>query len=717
MASPPAAPSMSARRRPRGGLGIQSKLLIMLLLVAVISIAVTGVIGYVTGRESLREAAFEQMTTIRELRANELEVTLRTVRNGVILDSRTTDTVEASRAFNAAFDKLEEEPVDSAERLGLLDYYADVYIPELEARSGLTFDPESLLPATAAGQHLQAAYTAQQTDFDEALTVTDAGDGSEWSAAHARFHPYFKGLVDDLGYEDVLLINPEGRVVYTAYKGIDLGLSLHEQPMTDTVLTAAFTEVMRSNTLDSVVVTDFERYLPSLNIPNAWVVSPVGRVGAITGVLAVQIPIDTINAALTGNEGWADQGFGETGEAYVVGADHLMRSASRELIEHPDTYAEQAIGSGTSPDVANRIVAVRGTVLLQPVNTTAAERALRGESGTIIAPGYLGASRLASFAPVDTGGPTWVIIASIEESEAFAPVDGFTRIVLLSAGALVLIVGVLSLLLARVFTAPLDRLMNGVRRVAAGERDVDVDTRTRDEFAELGGAFNDLSRNLQTKADLLDAERAESERMLLSLMPATVAERYRQGDETIVEDHTDVTVIYADVVGFDDYSASMDSAHSLVALNEIVTGLDEIAARLGIERVRTTKQGYLASCGLSIPRVDSARRVVEFAAAAQQLVARLSAQWDARLSLRAGIDSGSVTTGLVGRNSVIYDMWGDTVNLAYRLQDTESEPGVTLSQRVVDRLGDMFPVVDAGTMETKSGPQRAWRLSAEAARV
>ncbi len=713
--TPPSAPT--AKRRLRGGLGIQSKLLVMLLLVAVVSIAVTGVIGYVNGRESLRDAAFEQMTTIRELRANELEAALRTLRNGVVLDSRTSDTVEASLAFNAAFEELDDVPVTDAEHQQMLDYYTNSYIPTLEERSGQSFDPEALLPTTAAGQHLQAAYTSQHTDFDEALTVMDAGDGSDWSAAHAKFHPYFKGLVDDLGYEDVLLINSEGRVVYTAYKGIDLGLSLHEQPMTDTVLTAAFTEIMRSNTLDAVVMTDFERYLPSLNIPNAWVVSPVGRSGAITGALAVQIPIDAINSVLTGDEGWADQGFGQTGEAYLVGDDNLMRSTSRELLQHPDTYAERAIASGTSPEVAERIVAVTGTVLLQPVNTAAAERALRGETGTIVAPGYLGSSRLASFSPVEAGGPHWVIVASIEESEAFGPVDEFTRILLLSAGALVLIVAVLSLLLARVFTTPLDRLMSGVRRVAAGERDVEVDTRTKDEFAELGGAFNDLSRNLQTKADLLDAERAESERMLLSLMPATVAERYRQGDETIVEDHTDVTVVYADVVGFDDYTASMDSAHSLTALNEIVTGLDEIAARLGIERVRTNKQGYLASCGLSVPRVDSARRVVEFAAAAQKLVARLSAQWDARLSLRAGIDSGSVTTGLVGRNSVIYDMWGDAVNLAYRLQDAEPEPGVVLSQRVVDRLGDMFPVVDIGTMETKSGAQRAWRLTAEDARV
>ncbi len=233
-------------------------------------------------------------------------------------------------------------------------------------------------------------------------------------------------------------------------------------------------------------------------------------------------------------------------------------------------------------------------MLLQSVDTAPVAAALAGQSGTTIATGYLGRSQLASYAPLAIhNGPKWVIVATMDESEAFAPVDDFTRIVLLSAGVLILLVAVLALLLSRIFTRPLERLMAGVRRVSAGERDVVVDTRTRDEYAELGVAFNGLSRSLQTKADLLDAERAESERMLLSLMPASVAERYRQGDETIAEDHADVTVIYADILGFDDYAAGMSSAEAVAALNEIVLGMDELAAELGVERVRTTKQGYL----------------------------------------------------------------------------------------------------------------------------
>ena len=91
-------------------------------------------------------------------------------------------------------------------------------------------------------------------------------------------------------------------------------------------------------------------------------------------------------------------------------------------------------------------------------------------------------------------------------------------------------------------------------------------------------------------------------------MPPTVAKRYRQGEQTISEDHQDVAVVFADIVGFDDYASGLDSATSLAELNELFRQFDEAAERVGVERVRTSRSGYLASCGLLMPRVDNALR-------------------------------------------------------------------------------------------------------------
>ena len=112
-------------------------------------------------------------------------------------------------------------------------------------------------------------------------------------------------------------------------------------------------------------------------------------------------------------------------------------------------------------------------------------------------------------------------------------------------------------------------------------------TSSTDEFADLAAAFNDMSRSLQTKQELLEHEQQEHQRLLLTIMPPPVAKRYRQGEQTISEDHQDVAVVFADIVGFDDYASGLDSATSLAELNELFRQFDEAAERVGVERVRT----------------------------------------------------------------------------------------------------------------------------------
>src|SRR5690606_28709625 len=113
-------------------------------------------------------------------------------------------------------------------------------------------------------------------------------------------------------------------------------------------------------------------------------------------------------------------------------------------------------------------------------------------------------------------------------------------------------------------------------------------------------------------------------------------------------------------------------------LNEILRSFDEAAERLGIERVRTTRAGYLASCGLIVPRVDNARRMVDFAIELQRVLERFAGKHGTTLNLRAGLDTGTVTSGLVGQSQISYDLWGDAVNLAFQVQGNHSDSGIFL---------------------------------------
>jgi class 3 adenylate cyclase len=701
----------------KAGLSIRSILLIMLLSVSIASSVVVGLIGYVNGETSLRQAAFDRLIEVRDSRARELGGLFDSIESTMLLSSRGESVTEAVQAFSAGFAELSDAELSADERASLDGYYRDTFGPKLEAVADESVDPSTFIPTGAAESYLKLHYTVPALDFDTALDTDDAGDGSAWSAAHARYHDYFRRMTQLFDYEDVLLLDTNGDIVYSAYKGVDLGSNLDAGPLQRTNLAAAYSAAMTGNVADTVTLTDFGEYPPSLGAPAAWAVTPVAVDGTIVGALAVELPISRIDAVMTGGGDWASSGLGKTGETYIVGEDELMRSASRDLIEHPDTYESDAIAAGTSPGDAREAVARGSTLLIQPVRTDAVAQAKEGQTGTTLAAGYLGSETIAAYAPLDIKGLDWVVVAEIDSAEAFEPIDEFTRNLAISSAIIVLVVSLLSLLIAGFIVRPLRRLRDAARRIAAGEVGVQVDAGTSDELADVGSAFNDMSRSLQVKASLLEEQQAENERLLLSLMPENLAKQYRAGVRTIALDHQEVTVMFADIVGFEQFSRGMRSDEALGRLNEILTSFDEAADRLGIERVRTTRAGYLASCGLTIPRVDNARRMVDFAIELQRILQRFGAQHGVALALRAGLDTGTVTSGLVGQTHVAYDLWGDAVTLAFQIQGDNTESGIFLTQGVVDRMPDTVRIRDFGVVTTAAGPQRVWRVEPEDASV
>lgn len=700
------------RWRGRAGLSIQSKLLIMLLAVSLSSSAIVGVIGFFNGRDSLRDSAIEQLTTIRELRATAIENEFAGIQRGVLLDSRNASAVEGATAFVDAFAELQTTELDPSVDAELEQYYTDSFVPALEQRSGLDYEPAAFIPASTAGKYVQSLYTAGRDydDYDTGLALADAGDGSAWTRANIEYGPYFTGLVETLDYEDVLILDTDANVVFSAYKSVDLGVNVQEEPYANSTLTKAFEEVLRNGSIDEVITTDFERYLPSLNIPTAWVLSPIGSSTNIVGVIAVQVPVEQINTVMTGDGRWKQQGLGDTGEVYIAGPDLLMRSTSRLLLEDPERYTEAVVENGTAPAVAERIVAVKGTVQLQPVDDLAVTEALKGRTGTALAAEYSDRESLVAYAPLDIDGLNWVIVAHIDQEEAFAPVTDFTRTVLLSLLGILLGVSLLSLLLAQVFTRPVHRLVGAVHRVAEGDLDVQVPQGSRDEFGDLGSAFNDMASSLRIKQELIDEQQAENEKLLLTLMPESVAAKYKQGDEAISEAHENVSVVFAELVDFDEYARGLSPEQEIGHLNTLMRGFDEAAEKAGVEKVRTLRGGYLASSGLVIPRVDNVRRSVEFARSLLGVVERFNAQNGASIGLRAGVDTGTVTSGLVARTSLAYDLWGDAVNLAYRVRSVTGEPGVYVSQTVYDRTREIFTFTEAGAVETHGKSETVWKV-------
>jgi class 3 adenylate cyclase len=691
-------------------ISIQSKLLAMLLVTSVLCAAVVGFIGYQSGRSSLRASVFDRLTEIRGSQARQLEGQFSDLKNSLVIYTRGATTTEAVRAFTAGFDQLNDSTINPGQWQSIVNYYNKQFEKSEEDQNGNHLDVAALLPTSNAQKYLQAYYTAPFTDWDKAIAFDDARDGSPWSAANVQYNDFFREIVKRFEFEDALLLDTRGNVVYSAYKGVDLGTNVLTGPYREGELGDAYEKALASNAVDYVGVTDFGDYQPA-DEPTAWMMSPVGQGGRVEGVLALQFPISKINRLMTADKKWEEAGMGMTGETFLVGPDGLMRSDSRMFLENPEKFKSDVIEAGTPPSVAEASIRQGGTTLVQPVETGATRLAQRGQEGTLIEDDYLGHESLQAYAPVELPGLNWSVVAKIDTSEAFAPVSAFTRTLVLSTAVIIFVVCLAAMLLARLFVRPIRRLEAGAQQISSGDYKVTLPVRTRDEFGDLTVAFNDMSRNLAIKEELIAEQRRENDRLMLSLMPEPVVQRYREGEETIAQDHQNVTVVYADIIGLDELTSQLSSDELLAIVNKLTRQFDAAAENLGVEQVRTLHNGYLASCGMSVPRLDNVRRTVDFAIEMQWVIDRFNAETGNELNLRAGIDTGTVTSGLVGRSTLAYDMWGSAVNVAYQVQSGSPQPGIYVTSRVYDVMRDTRDFSPAGEVSGEADAEPIWRLT------
>jgi class 3 adenylate cyclase len=270
---------------------------------------------------------------------------------------------------------------------------------------------------------------------------------------------------------------------------------------------------------------------------------------------------------------------------------------------------------------------------------------------------------------------------------------------------------VFAMLGAQRFVRPIRRLRDGAEKISAGHYDVSIPVTTTDEIGHLTSAFNEMARNLEIKEGLLTEQRRENDRLLLSLMPEPVVQRYRDGEETIAQEHQDVTIIFADIIGLDEICSGLSGDELVGLVDELMRELDSTAETLGVEPIRTVHNGYFASCGLTVPRLDSVPRTVDFAVEMLRIIERFNSSKGFELGIRAGINTGNVISGLVGRSSVIYDMWGAAVNMAHQMRSSTSDSGIFVTTDVYEVMRDIRQFTPAGTITVDGVEQPMWRLT------
>jgi guanylate cyclase len=220
-----------------------------------------------------------------------------------------------------------------------------------------------------------------------------------------------------------------------------------------------------------------------------------------------------------------------------------------------------------------------------------------------------------------------------------------------------------------------------------------------------------LLREKNRAFDLLEAEKQESERLLLNVLPKEIAPRLKNGNRTIADRYGAASILFADIVDFTPISMHMSAEDMVALLNQIFTHFDSLVDKYDLEKIRTIGDSYMVASGLPRPREDHAQALASLALDMTEFVNTLPARNGDDVNIRVGINSGSVVAGVIGKRKFQYDVWGDMVNTASRMESHGTPGRIQVTDRTYALLKDAFDFEQRGCIDIKGkGEMNTWYL-------
>jgi adenylate cyclase len=206
---------------------------------------------------------------------------------------------------------------------------------------------------------------------------------------------------------------------------------------------------------------------------------------------------------------------------------------------------------------------------------------------------------------------------------------------------------------------------------------------------------------LQREKELLNLEQMKTDKLMLNILPKPIADRLKRGESNIAGNYPEVTVLFSDLVGFTKMSSQKSAGDLVKLLNDLFSRFDRRAESLGLEKIKTIGDAYMAVGGLPIPRSDHADICAEMALGMFDDLTEFNKQYDADLAMRIGLNTGPVVAGVIGFTKFSYDLWGNTVNTASRMESTSISGRIQISTSTRDSLSSAFIIEERELMECK----------------
>lgn len=426
-------------------LKISQKLPLIIVGMAVIAAGVTGYIAIDRASSDALITAEDRIVAMGSARKSTLENYLGSIQQDLSALSHSGETREALAAFENGWNLIEGDKKEHLQKL----YIHDNPNP-IGAKENLDYAP----------------------------------DESEYSAAHKKYHPFFRHFLRQKGYYDIFLFSKDGDLVYTVFKELDYATSMHSGQWKDTDLANVFRDAAASKKDDFQSFYDFEPYAPSNNVPASFIAQPIlDEVGVFVGVIAFQMPIGRINSVMQMSDG-----MGESGETYITGADGLMRSDSRFLKEGETS------------------------ILKTKVTDEAISAALKGEKGVHEISDYRGISVMSSYQLLDFLGTRWVVLAEIDMAEIMAPIDNMRVHAMGATGIALLVIALIGFAVSRQIAGPITKMTDVMKVLANNDFSVSIPGRDRhDEIGQMASAVQVFKEN-GMEAERLRKEQVEAEK-------------------------------------------------------------------------------------------------------------------------------------------------------------------------------------------------------------
>jgi class 3 adenylate cyclase len=653
-----------------------TRLAAAVVTVAIVSLLAAMIVGLRTGASLAEDIYQDRILALRSSADLDTSAQLGFYERAAEGLARSPQAAEAIERFTVGIDELDAEgPPPSEETDELYDAYRVAYLdPQRAAGNPIEF--RDVISPRPSALRLQYEYAIDTGYAELPEDIDDAGDGSYWSETHALVHPMYREVANRLDLVDVLLVDDELDVVYSARKTPQLATSLEVGPFSGGVLADMASRAI-NNPDDGSQVSDLALSASSLT-PAGVVAAPVLREGRSVGAVVFIYDSAPFTSILSADEQWADAGYPDSSDTYLIGQDGTTRSEPRGFLEDPQVFLDTLEETGWISADERATMEGRGTTVLTLRAPDEVLRALEGADASVVEhSGFADTGALSSSVPLASEAVDWAVVAGMTSEEARADLADFRQVFAVGIAIFVAALAFVAIWWGRRVVQPVREISERLtaraaeadrtRRTAREAPKIDLPERSPMEFHHLANSFETMALTLRAQRTEVESARAERLRLLREMLPPTIAQRVSEGQIRALDEVPSVTVGVCTVEGLGAVVRVDASIDGRALVERLHAELDQLATEHGVERIKIVGDAFFAACGHDRPYLDHAPRMAAFAADARNAIRTIARSAGEDIDLSVGIHTGPVTVGMTGGQRLVYDVWGPTVTIAHDL--------------------------------------------------